>query len=152
MNTKLNAPQTPAFELDENVLVNLANMPAKVVMISSDGQTVNVVFGDGYEAHTVPVTSVTRPMPSRFKVGDPVEVGQVGVPAKVVSISADGLTLEVVYEDMVEVFEVDACNTTLLTDKPKAVVHRVAELERQVAELQRQVATLLPTINPTPRS
>ncbi|MBI5928374.1 MAG: hypothetical protein HY862_03645 [Chloroflexi bacterium] len=94
MNPQQNSQLTPVFELDENVLVNLANMPAKVVMLGSDGQTVNVVFGDGYEAHTVPVASVTRlAAPSPFKIGDPVEVGQVGVPAQVVGISADGSTV-----------------------------------------------------------
>lgn len=85
----------------------------------------------------------------QFKIGDPVDVAAVGVLAKVVGVSDDGLTLEVVYEDMVEVFEVDACNATLLTDKPASVVRRVAKLEAEITDLKRQLAEVIHERNVT---
>ncbi len=101
-----------ALELDEEVLVTLTNMPAKVVMIAADGQTVNVAFEGTYEAHTVPVSSVTRRTKSRFQYGDSVQMVAVGIPAKVVGIP-DEHTLEVVYDDIFGVFEIPAQYTLL---------------------------------------
>lgn len=47
------------LELDETVYVNLTDRPAVIVKLNDD-QTVNVAFVGTYEAHTVPVSSVTR--------------------------------------------------------------------------------------------
>lgn len=47
------------FELDETVFVSLTNRPATIVKINDD-ETVNIAFEGTYEAHTVPVSSVTR--------------------------------------------------------------------------------------------
>lgn len=132
-----------AFELDENVIVNLANMPAKVVMVSSDGATVNVVFGDGYEAYAVPAASVTRCADSPFKYGDTVEVAAVGVPAKVVGVSPDGQTLEVVYDDMVEIFKVPAAHTTRHADTPAGMAERIQKMETEMEDMRRQIADLI---------
>lgn len=135
-----------AFELDENVIVNLTNMPAKVVMVSSDGATVNVVFGDGYEAHTVPAASVTRCTASPFKYGDTVEVAAVGVPAKVVGVSPDGQTLEVVYDDMVEIFKVPAAHTKRVGNTEttlETLVKLLAERDEQIRDMERQIADLI---------
>lgn len=101
-----------ALELDEEVYVNLTNMPAKVVMIASDGKTVNVAFEGTYEAHTVPVSSVTRRPKSRFQYGDNVQMVAVGIPAKVVGVPNEH-TLEVVYDDIVEVFRIPTQYTLL---------------------------------------
>ncbi|MBZ0316056.1 MAG: hypothetical protein K8L91_06540 [Anaerolineae bacterium] len=60
-----------------------------------------MAFEGTYEAHTVPVSSVTRrPLLGfqKFKVGTRVRVGVVDVPATIVGY--DGDTYQVSYEDM----------------------------------------------------
>lgn len=115
-----------------------------------------VVAVEGHKQYTLTLDQLTmlenkatRQHTIQFKVGDAVEVEAVGVPARVVGFSEDLLNIEVVYEDMVEVFTVPAHNVSLPKDKPQAVVHRVAELEKEVAELKRQLTDLIQERNVT---
>lgn len=79
---------------------------------------------------------------SPFKYGDTVEVAAVGVPAKVVGVSPDGQTLEVVYDDMVEIFKVPAAHTTRHADTPAGMTEHIQKLEKEIEALRRQIAAL----------
>lgn len=101
------------LEINEDVIVNLTNMPAKVAMVSSDGQTVRVTFEDGHECIEVPAANVTRRPKSRFQYGDAVQLVAVGIPARVVGIP-DAATLEVVYDDIFGIFRIPSQYTLLV--------------------------------------
>lgn len=110
-----------ALEINEDVIVNLTNMPAKVAMVSSDGQMVRVTFEDGHECIEVPAANVTRRPTSRFQYGDAVQLVAVGIPARVVGIP-DAETLEVVYDDIFGIFRIPSQYTQLVeyeTTSPK---------------------------------
>lgn len=79
---------------------------------------------------------------SPFKYGDTVEVAAVGVPAKVVGVSPDGQMLEVVYDDMVEIFKVPAAHTTRHADTLAGMAERIQKLETEIEALRRQIAAL----------
>lgn len=112
-----------ALEINEDVIVNLTNMPAKVAMVGSDGQTVRVTFEDGHESIEVPAANVTRRPKSRFQYGDAVQMVAVGIPARVVGIP-DEHTLEVVYDDIFGVFRIPAQYTLLVEYDTPTVDHK----------------------------
>ena len=80
---------------------------------------------------------------SSFKYGDTVEVAAVGVPAKVVGVSPDGQTLEVVYDDIVEIFKVPAAHTTRHADTPAGMAERIQKMETEMEDMRRQIADLI---------
>ncbi|MCQ3932346.1 MAG: hypothetical protein DPW16_17995 [Chloroflexi bacterium] len=110
------------LEINEDVVVHVENMPAKVAMVSSDGQTVRVTFEDGHESIEVPAANVTRRSKSRFQYGDAVQVVAVGIPARVVGIP-DEHTLEVVYDDLYGIFKVPAQYTQLVEYETTSASH-----------------------------